>query len=68
MRAWLRVLVAYAFSNGGLERDSAMEWLKGSGLSADEVVLLGLDEREIAAFEDTASKRNETRCAGCMIS
>lgn len=58
-RAWLRVLYAYAFSSEGLERDSAMEWLKGNGLSADEVAPLGLDEREIAAFDDTASKRNE---------
>ena len=59
MRAWLRVLHAYAFSDEGLERDAAMEWLKGNGLSAEEAVLLGLDEREIAAFEDSASKRNE---------
>ena len=58
-RAWLRVLYAYAFSSGGLERDSAMEWLKGNGLSAEEVAPLGLDEREIAVFDDTASKRNE---------
>ena len=58
-RAWLRVLYGYAFSSGGLERDSAMEWLKGNGLSAEEVAPLGLDEREIAVFDDTASKRNE---------
>ena len=58
-RAWLRVLYGYAFSDGGLERDSAMEWLKGNGLSAEEVAPLGLDEREIAVFDDTASKRNE---------
>jgi hypothetical protein len=58
-RAWLRVLHAYAFSDGGVERDSVMEWLKDNGLSAEEVALLGLDEREITAFEETASKRNE---------
>lgn len=59
VRAWLHVLYSYAFSDGGPERDSAMEWLKGNGLSAEEVMLLGLDEREIAPFEDSASKRNE---------
>jgi hypothetical protein len=58
-RAWLRVLHAYAFSSGGPERDAAMEWLKGNGLAAEEVALLSLDEREIAPFEETASKRNE---------
>ncbi len=59
VRAWLRVLYAYAFSNGGPERDSAMEWLKGNGLQPTKWCCSASMSGRSQRSRITASKRNE---------